>query len=433
MRGFKHWLLAIGLLVASIGGAQAQSTNVSCMPITGIVSGIEFAQDINAALRVINRSNTDTTPPLSDCSGTTLQGQLFYNLGDTFAGGFPSWNIYDGSSEVRFGYVDPGNHIYLPIQGGGLSSIASSATVDACSVPQNFITVTGTTSITSFGTGSACSIGQWKYVKFQSPLTVTASTAILTQTGNNINVQAGEVDQIIYLGGGAWQFSQGGSGIPTGSIIATAAASADPGYLFCYGQAVSRAQYPALFAAIGTTYGAGDGSTTFNLPDLRGRFVAGVDNMGGTAAGRISSTGGVTGTTLGATGGAQVRTIAEANLPSYDLPILAESASSSSSASSFVNNSIGPVPYNVLTQGNNSGTFASGGSTGNQPFVSWPASPGCSSFSNCPTYSFNVDQIGVSTSVSTSTSISVTVGSGGSGTALQALPPTIMLNFQIKT
>jgi microcystin-dependent protein len=57
--------------------------------------------------------------------------------------------------------------------------------------------------------------------------------------------------------------------------------------LLCYGQAVSRTTYAALFAVIGTGYGAGDGSTTFNVPDYRGRVLAGADNMGGVAAGRL--------------------------------------------------------------------------------------------------------------------------------------------------
>src|SRR6185437_15249275 len=76
------------------------------------------------------------------------------------------------------------------------------------------------------------------------------------------------------------------------------------GWLLCFGQAISRTTYAALFAAIGTSFGAGDGSTTFNIPDLRGRAAFGLDNMGGSAAGRITSAGsGIAGTTLGATGG----------------------------------------------------------------------------------------------------------------------------------
>jgi microcystin-dependent protein len=94
--------------------------------------------------------------------------------------------------------------------------------------------------------------------------------------------------------------------MPAGCLTPYAGASAPTGWLLCYGQAVSRTTYAALFSAIGTTYGSGDGSTTFNLPDLRGRVAAGVDNMGGSAQNRITSAvSGITGTTLGAAGGDQ--------------------------------------------------------------------------------------------------------------------------------
>ena len=75
----------------------------------------------------------------------------------------------------------------------------------------------------------------------------------------------------------------------TGSLIAFAGATAPQGYVLCDGRAVSRTTYSALFRTIGTTYGAGDGSTTFTVPDLRGRALFGADAMGGTAAGRSSS------------------------------------------------------------------------------------------------------------------------------------------------
>jgi microcystin-dependent protein len=94
--------------------------------------------------------------------------------------------------------------------------------------------------------------------------------------------------------------------IATGMIVSDAGSTAPAGYLQCFGQAISRTNYPGLFAVIGTTYGAGDGSTTFNLPDLRGNVVAGKDNMGGTSANRLSSQ--LSSTTLGATGGAQSET-----------------------------------------------------------------------------------------------------------------------------
>lgn len=62
---------------------------------------------------------------------------------------------------------------------------------------------------------------------------------------------------------------------PVGVIEAFAGVNAPAGWLFCDGSAVSRIQYPELFSALGTTYGSGDGSTTFNIPDLRGRMPFG--------------------------------------------------------------------------------------------------------------------------------------------------------------
>lgn len=61
------------------------------------------------------------------------------------------------------------------------------------------------------------------------------------------------------------------------------------GWLLCYGQAISRALYAKLFGVIDTTFGIGDGSTTFNVPDFRGRIPLGKDNMGGASANRVTS------------------------------------------------------------------------------------------------------------------------------------------------
>jgi len=73
---------------------------------------------------------------------------------------------------------------------------------------------------------------------------------------------------------------------PAGTIIYSARSTAPTGYLKANGAAVSRTTYATLFAAIGTTYGAGNGSTTFNLPDLRGEFIRGFDDGKGVDSGR---------------------------------------------------------------------------------------------------------------------------------------------------
>lgn len=105
---------------------------------------------------------------------------------------------------------------------------------------------------------------------------------------------------------------------PVGAVMDYAGATAPSGWLLSYGQAVSRTTYSALFTAIGTTYGVGDGSTTFNLPDLRGRVVAGQDDMGGSSANRLTDqSGGLNGDTLADTGGAETHTLTTTEMPAH--------------------------------------------------------------------------------------------------------------------
>jgi len=68
--------------------------------------------------------------------------------------------------------------------------------------------------------------------------------------------------------------------LPVGSLVSYAGATAPEGYLLCDGTSVSRTTYATLFSVLSTTYGAGDGTTTFNLPDLRGRMPIGSGNDG---------------------------------------------------------------------------------------------------------------------------------------------------------
>lgn len=94
--------------------------------------------------------------------------------------------------------------------------------------------------------------------------------------------------------------------MPLGTIVQTARSTAPTGWLLCQGQTISRTTYSGLFAAIGTTYGAGDGSTTFAIPNLRGRVVAGLDS----AQDEFNF--------LGETGGAKTHTLTINEMPSHD-------------------------------------------------------------------------------------------------------------------
>lgn len=140
--------------------------------------------------------------------------------------------------------------------------------------------------------------------------------------------------------------------LPTGSVVPYAGTSAPTNFLLCYGQAVSRTTYADLFTVISTTYGVGDGSTTFNLPDLRGRAVAGKDDMGGSSANRLTDahTNGINGDTLGDTGGSEEHTLVTSEMPSHshtsgasdtgnDRRTEATISSNTSTTSGLVNNS----------------------------------------------------------------------------------------------
>lgn len=91
--------------------------------------------------------------------------------------------------------------------------------------------------------------------------------------------------------------------VPAGTILSYGGATAPSGWLLCDGSAISRATYAALYAAISVAWGYGDNSTTFNLPDLRGRFLRGVDGGVGRDPNRTtrtaSATGGNTGDAVG--------------------------------------------------------------------------------------------------------------------------------------
>lgn len=105
------------------------------------------------------------------------------------------------------------------------------------------------------------------------------------------------------------------NGNPPGTVIQYAGAVPPMGWLLCDGTSVNRAQYPALFSAIGTTYGSGDGQTTFNLPDLRGRFALGRENMGEAAPpGRVRDP---EGKDLGAAAGRDRVSLSIAQIPTH--------------------------------------------------------------------------------------------------------------------
>ncbi|MDI1265889.1 MAG: phage tail protein [bacterium] len=181
--------------------------------------------------------------------------------------------------------------------------------------------------------------------------TVSGTTAV-----PNATLLTGGVYTLVYYNSGnTWRlknFYQLPFAVPIGGMIdyfGTVAPSSN--FVLPYGQAISRSTYSALFALIGTMNGSGDGSTTFNIPDLRGRVAAGKDDMGGSAASRLTTAGSsIDGATLGASGGAQNVTLASGQIPS-----LTSSGSNSVSVMSSVSSlAYGFTTGAVLTNGSGS-------------------------------------------------------------------------------
>lgn len=191
--------------------------------------------------------------------------------------------------------------------------------------------------------------------------------------------------------------------VPLGGItIFSGTTSPNSNFVFANGQAISRTTYATYFALVGTTYGVGNGTTTFNVPDLRERTLAFQGTMGGVASpSRITTAGsGIDGTTLGAVGGAQNVTIAQGNLPAVTL-----NTSIASGQGSHNHTAGGASTFFVQAASQNRSTNVVGGTgdvgSGTMDAATLPAMTG-------------------------------TTPLGGSGTATVTMPPTIMLTALVR-
>jgi microcystin-dependent protein len=208
-------------------------------------------------------------------------------------GGFRHTNVGAASGRTnyaRFSDVQDGKGIYCPTVGGTANAITLTTgySVDAYAAGQCF----------SFIAASTNSDVVTVAVDGLSAKSITGPAGTALSAGQ---ILASALTIIEYDGTRFQLLSVAAvpAAIPAGFVAAWPLASVPTGWLECDGSAVSRSSYPALFAVYGTSYGPGDGSTTFNLPNYKDYFLRGFDSSGTDAASRTDRGDGTTGASVG--------------------------------------------------------------------------------------------------------------------------------------
>lgn len=202
MKKMKMKLAALAIAAAALLSlaTPAVASQGSCvLPTTGTVSGLTLVQDINACIEAQMTQNSGATAPTNGTGGVSLLGQLWLRTTDKAV------LVYDGAAWLQIGVINSTSSIWQPPVGGGTATIASATTTDLGSTSASQITVSGTTTITSFSNTAVA--GQIKALTFSGALTLThnATSLILPNNGSNIPTAAGDSAWAVYLGGGNWK------------------------------------------------------------------------------------------------------------------------------------------------------------------------------------------------------------------------------------
>jgi microcystin-dependent protein len=264
----------------STGTANAQvvsATNFTSADgqIVGFLAGFT-----NSGQLTVNPNGAGPIPVLTDSRAGPV------NLtGSEIAAGSAVLLIYD-AGRGAFHLVGAG--LSAPGFGAQQNQVASNV-LDLGLSPTHNVLVSGNATITSFGTSASTSAPIYA-VAFAGTVLLKASPTLATPVGGDLSIYPGDTLLASYGGNGAWAVisyqPQRGGATPTGQVAAFAANYCPAGWANADGSTVSRTTYTALFGVIGSTWGGGDGSTTFSLPDLRGQFLRGIDNGAGADPGR---------------------------------------------------------------------------------------------------------------------------------------------------
>lgn len=201
MRMRNILIAGAALFALMFSPADANQSN-TWSPTTGTVSGLQLTTNYNNAFTAIQTCNSGASAPANDQSLAAVKGQCWLN---TTSGTLGIVEMYDGSNWTTVGWLDSTNHQWIANNAGGAGTIASNTTTDLGSVINPVMSVSGTTTITSFGTTALQ--GAIKYINFTGILTLThnGTSLILPNGGSNIITAVGDTLVAEALGSGNWR------------------------------------------------------------------------------------------------------------------------------------------------------------------------------------------------------------------------------------
>ena len=226
-----------------------------------------------------------TTSSSAPSSADSVEGDLWFNTNNNQLYVFTSsvWTA-TGNSVSGVSSVTAGNYVTL----GGTAADPVVNVDDATTSVRGAIQIADQSTVNlASDTAKAITPGTLASGISNYLPDATESTKGVMEIATSAEISTGtDNTRAITPAGFAGAINDLGISNPSGTIITFAGSTAPAGYLECNGQAVDRTTYAALFAVVGTAFGVGDGSTTFNVPDLRGEFVRGWDDGRGIDSGR---------------------------------------------------------------------------------------------------------------------------------------------------
>ena len=252
----------------------------------GNQNGAQFRTDLNQALVASAEMNSGSSQP-----AVMYKYQLWANESSNLVqqrnAGNSAWITIGTLGATNWGLAALASPTFTGVplaptasSGTNTTQIATTAFVTGQFVPVTGGTITGNITLNAQSDVRFADADSSNFVALQAPATVAANLTLTLPAADGSSGQALTTD-----GSGALSFATIG-GVPIGAVFHFAASTAPTGFLKANGAAVSRSTYAALFAITGTTYGSGDGSTTFNVPDLRGEFIRGWDDARAVDTGR---------------------------------------------------------------------------------------------------------------------------------------------------